>query len=176
MKRCFAVFGAAALAAMLTSCSSAPAANENHDADIKALKDNEAQWNKDFEAKDADKLAAHYTDDATLMTPGQPASKGKDAITKAFKEMVGDPALTLKFSADRVEVAKSGDIAYTQGTYTMTATDRGTGKPMTDKGSYVTVYKKQPDGSWKAVEDAAVSEVPPPSPEPPKTAHASKKK
>ena len=29
---------------------------------------------------------------------------------------------------------------------------------MTDSGSYLTVYKKQEDGSWKAVEDFVVSD------------------
>ena len=161
MKRCFAVFCAAGLIALLNACSEAPA---NTDADMKALKDNEAQWNKDYEAKDVNKIAAHYADDAVLMNPGMPASKGKAAIQKTLSDMVGDPALSLKFEADHVDVA--GNMAYTQGHYTMTATDPATKKPMNDHGSYVTVYKKQADGSWKAVQDAAISEVPPPAPPP----------
>ena len=35
----------------------------------------------------------------------------------------------------------------------MTMTDKATGKPATSAGSYLTVYKRQADGSWKAVED-----------------------
>jgi hypothetical protein len=34
---------------------------------------------------------------------------------------------------------------------------------MTDHGGYVTVYKKEADGAWKAVSDINVSEVPPPA-------------
>src|SRR5215469_16090827 len=154
--------------AILTGCSQAPATNA--DADIKALKDTEAQWNQDFAAKDADKIVAHYTDDAVLMNPGMPASVGRPAIQKTIKDMVGDPALSIKFQATQVEVAKSGDVAYTHGNYTMTMTDPATKKVLNDKGSYITVYKKQADGSWKAVEDAAISEVPPPAPEPDKMA------
>ena len=39
-------------------------------------------------------------------------------------------------------------------------------KPQSDKGSYVTVYKKQADGSWKAASDIATNETPaiPPPP------------
>jgi ketosteroid isomerase-like protein len=33
-----------------------------------------------------------------------------------------------------------------------------------DKGTYLTVFKKQSDGSWKAVEDFTASEIPPPAP------------
>jgi ketosteroid isomerase-like protein len=32
-------------------------------------------------------------------------------------------------------------------------TDKATSKPATSTGSYLTVYQKQDDGSWKAVED-----------------------
>ena len=78
--------------------------------------------------------------------------------------MVSDPALSLKFHATKVEVAKSGDVAYTQGTYTLTLTDPQTKQVINDHGSYVTTYRKQPDGTWKAVADIATSEVPPPAP------------
>jgi ketosteroid isomerase-like protein len=90
-----------------------------------------------------------------------PASKGREAIRKTLTEMVADPALSLKFQPSLVEVAKSGDFAYTQGTYTMTITDPSSKKIITDHGSYVTTYRKQPDGSWKAVADISTSEVPP---------------
>jgi ketosteroid isomerase-like protein len=63
-------------------------------------------------------------------------------------------------------VAKSGDVAYTQGSYTMVMTDPQTKQVINDHGSYVTTYRKQPDGTWKAVADIATSEVPPPVPPP----------
>lgn len=172
MKRPFVFLGAAALAVLMSGCSETPAtsAAAGHDADVQAIKNIEAQWNKDFAAKDADKLAAHYTDNAVLMNPGAPPSVGQDAIRKTIGAMVGDPAFSLKFEPTQVEVSKSGDMAYTQGTYEMTMTDAGTRKVVNDKGTYLTVYEKQPDGSWKAVEDAAISEIPPAAPEPEKKA------
>jgi len=134
------------------------------DAAAQALRQNEDQWNKDYESKDIGKLLAHYTDDAVLMAPGMPASHGKEAIGKVLKEMIQDPKLSLKFHATRVEVSKGGDLGFTEGSYTMTMTSPATKKPMTDRGSYVTVYKKQADGSWKAISDIATSEVPPAPP------------
>jgi ketosteroid isomerase-like protein len=72
--------------------------------------------------------------------------------------------LALSFKASKVDVAKSGDLGYTQGTYKMTMTDPTTHKPVEDHGTYVTTYRKQADGSWKAVTDIASSSVPPPAP------------
>jgi hypothetical protein len=43
----------------------------------------------------------------------------------------------------------------------MTVTDEATHRVINDHGSYVTTYRKQPDGSWKAESDIATSEVPP---------------
>lgn len=157
----FAVIGLFVYALFTTGCSQSQAtATDSHEADAKAIRDTEDTWNKDFEAKDAARLLAHYSDDATLMGPGMPAAHGTEAIRKVLGEMVSDAALSLKFHAARVEVARSGDIGCTEGTYTMTMTNPVTKKPMTDKGSYVTVYKKQADGAWKAFSDIATSEVP----------------
>ena len=164
MKRFAAVCAACALALLLTGCAAEP---DNRDADVKALKDNEAQWNQDYVAKDVDKIAAHYADDAVLMTPGAPSATGKDPIKKALKELISDPAFTLKFTAAKVEAARSGDVGYTQGTYVMTVTDPNTKQAINDHGSYVTTYRKDSSGNWKAVADIATSEVPPPAPAPP---------
>lgn len=156
------LFGLISLALVLASCAPVPA--DTHDADTKAIKDNETQWNADWAAKDLEKLVAHYAEDGALMAPGMPVSSGKEAIRKTFKEMIGDPVLSLKFQASKVEVSKGGDIGYTQGSYTMTMTDPNSKQVINDHGSYVTTYRKQPDGSWKAVADIAASEVPPPAP------------
>lgn len=152
------------LVALLSSCAQTPVTADTHDADIQAVKDVETQWNKDYEAKDYDKIVAHYADDAILVAPGAPASQGKETIQKEIKDMMADPALSLKFHATRVDAAKSGDLVYTAGSYTMTMTDPATKKPASDKGSYVTVYRKQTDGSWKATVDIASSENPPAPP------------
>ncbi len=145
----------AALALTMTACQAG-----NHDADAKVIQDNEVQWNQDLVSKDVDKLMSHYADDAVLMGPGMPPSSGKDAIRTVMKEMVSDPAMSLKFRASKIEVANSGDIAYTRGSYTMTMTDPQTNQVVNDHGSFLTTYRKQADGTWKAVSDIASSELP----------------
>jgi len=161
MKRLAALWAAAAVALMVTACNQAP---DTHEADVAAIQANETQWNSDYAAKDLDKIVSHYADDAVLMVPGTPSTSGKSAISASLKGMVADPALTLKFQSSTVEVAKSGDVAYTQGTYTMTLTDPQTHQVINDHGSYVTTYRKQPDGTWKAVADIATLQVPPAAP------------
>jgi uncharacterized protein (TIGR02246 family) len=167
---------AGAVAAVTLAALSGCAQPDTRDTDTKAIKDLEIQWVRECAAKNADKVLAHYADGAVLMPPGMAASVGKDAIGKVLKEMVADPALSLKFQAGKVEVARSGDLAYSQGSYTMTATDPTSKRPVHDHGSYVTVYRKQADGSWKAVADVASSAVAPSPPAPPAPSAAAKKR
>ena len=156
MKILAALCVSSAMGLMLMGCGQP----DTHDADVKAIKDTEARWNQDFAAKDPVKLVDHYASDAVLITPGMPASSGTTAIGTLLQTMVADPALSLTFHASKVEVAKSGDLGYTQGSYTLTATDPQTKQVTNDHGSYVTTYRKQADGTWKAVVDIASSEVP----------------
>jgi|GEM_PF-604170 len=152
-------YAAAALAGILltlTGCSDAP---DNRAADAKAIRDIETQWKSEYAAKELDKVGAHYADDAVLMTQGSPAASTAEARKELLKGMLADPAFALSFEATSVEVAKSGELAASRGTYTMTMTDPVTKKPVNDHGNYVTVYRKQ-TGTWKAVSDINVSDVP----------------
>lgn len=153
----------AAVALSLSACNPAPPAAppDTHDADVKAISDAEAQASQAWAAKDPEKIMALYADDVVLMTPGAEAVHGKDALRTSMKGMLADPAISLTFQASKVDVAKSGDLGYTMGSYKLTMTDPATHKPMNDHGSYVTTFRKQADGSWKAEADIATSEVPP---------------
>ena len=150
-----------ALSALLTGCmNSTP---DTRDADVSALKDTEAGWVKDAATKDVEKWVAHYTDDASVLLPDTPILTGKDAIRGGLKPMMSDPNFAVTFGATKVDVAKSGDLGYTQGTYSMTTSNPKTKAPVTEKGKYLTVYRKQADGTWKSVEDTFMADAPPPT-------------
>lgn len=149
----FSIAAAGALA--LSGCGM----NKGHHVDaekvVADIKAQEAQWQKDYAAKDADALTAHYADDATLLEPGaKPAASAADR-RKSILALIGAPNFGLTFAADRVEVSKSGDLAYSRGPFTLQTTDKATGKPVTIKGTYLTVWQKR-DKEWKAVEDVIV--------------------
>lgn len=150
---------------LLAGCNSAPTTPAAPAVDLVAeqskIRDIESNWVKEAAAKDLEKSVSHYADDAVMMSPGVPAAKGKEAIHAAWKALLDDPNSKLNFSSDRVEISSSGDLATTKGSYTLTVTNPKTKKPIEDKGSYVTVFKKQADGSWKAIEDINSSEVAP---------------
>ena len=73
-------------------------------------------------------------------------------LRAGMKDAVADPKFSLDLKTVKVNVSKD-DLAYSQGTYSTSATDPKTKKVMAETGRYVEVYKKQADGSWKIVED-----------------------
>jgi uncharacterized protein (TIGR02246 family) len=124
-----------------------------------ALRDLDAQWSAAAGAKDLDKTVSFYSDDAIVMPPNAPSATTKEAIRSAWKEMLTTPGAAISWKATKVEVAKSGDLAYVSGTYEEAMTD-ASGKPVKDHGKYVEIFKKQADGTWKVVADIWNSDLP----------------
>ena len=122
---------------------------------VDAIKADEVHWNADWQARDDAKIASHYAAGATLMIPDGPVVTGAAAIQTAVKQTLEDPGFTLAFSSDKVDVAASGDLAASRGGFKQTSTDPKTKAVVTATGAFVTVYRPQKDGSWKAVWDIA---------------------
>jgi uncharacterized protein (TIGR02246 family) len=109
---------------------------------------------------DTTAMAANYTDDAVVMSPGAEAWRGRDAVRKGFAGMVAQmPIKDMSLRIDDVMVG--GDLAVETGTYEMTVQPQG-GREMKDKGKYLVVWKRQADGSWKIARDIFNSDAPPP--------------
>lgn len=145
---------------ILTGCSQSPVP-DNRQTEAKALREGEvAAFVKDWGGKDAGRIAAHFTEDGNLIVPNGPTMTGKDTIATAMKGALADPNWSLAMQPVHVEVSRSGDLGYTRGTYVLTATDPTTNKAVTEKGRFVTVFRKGADGAWKAVEDINNAEAP----------------
>jgi uncharacterized protein (TIGR02246 family) len=145
---------------ILTGCSQSPAP-DSREANVHALREGEvAAFVKDWGGKDAERIAAHYTDDGTVMFPNSPVMTGKDAIGKAMKDVLADPNWSLALQPVQVEVSTSGDLGYSRGTYVLTATDPASKKVATEKGRFVTIFRKEAHGSWKAIQEISNAEAP----------------
>ena len=122
-------------------------------AEERAIRATESAWMAAYNKHDANGLASQYEDGASLATYGVALMTDAAARNAFLAGIASDPALKVDFASDRIIVAACGDLASSRGHYTMTFTDPATRKPRTETGSYLTVYRKAADGSWKAVED-----------------------
>src|SRR5215472_490491 len=109
-------------------------------------------WLKVFAAKDLEKSVAFCADDGSVLAPNAPIATGKKAIGQLFSAFFALPGFGISWTDTKTEVAKSGELGYTSGTYQFTFNDPS-GKAIVDKGKYVTVWKKQKDGGWKVMLD-----------------------
>jgi len=164
----------ALVAIALAGACAPPPAPDTRAQDEAAIRALETAWSATLQAKDLDKFVANYAPDAVVLAPNAPIATTPADIRKGLGDFLALPGLNMSFRTTAVTVARSGDIGYAYGAYDMTMTGPD-GKPMSDKGKYVTVYKKQADGSWKAVVDTFNSDMPPAPAAPPPAPPAKKK-
>jgi ketosteroid isomerase-like protein len=117
----------------------------------------DAEWSAAAAAKDVDKTVSYYSDDAIVLPPNAVAARTKEAVRAQWKGDL-DSLIKGSWTPTRVEVAKSGDMAYVSGTYEWTYKD-ASGKVINDTGKYLEVWEKQADGSWKCGADAWNSDL-----------------
>ena len=116
------------------------------------LRDLDAKWAKAAATKDVDQTIAFYSDDAIVLPPNAASAVTKDAIRNGWKEMFASPGFVISWQPTRVEVGKSGQMAWVSGTYASTMND-ARGKSINDRGKYLEVWEKQTDGNWKCAAD-----------------------
>ena len=161
MKSLIVIPASVALALSVAACdrSTAPAADnagataEVATADAEAVEQAFATFNADIVAKNVDAIKAHYASDAVMIIPGQAPFTGIDAITADYTAYAADPAGKYAPGAETTTISSGGDMAYGEVNYQTTFTNPKTKAVETQDRYNLTVYKKQPDGSWKVVRD-----------------------
>lgn len=94
------------------------------------------------------------------MGPNRPALFGKAALEKRKRK--GHKKWNYESQDIKIEETQVfGDYGFARGTYTATLTAKTGGKTRKVDGKYLTIFKRQADGSWKIFRDCYNSNVPP---------------
>jgi uncharacterized protein (TIGR02246 family) len=136
---------------------------DNQEPEVKSIRELEHKAREAAKAKDLDRYVSFYADDAVLLWPGASMVTGRAAIREFMRVFFSMPDFSLSFETAHVEVSRAGDFAYTCGTNKVTLVNPN-GEKMKDSGKYLTVYRKQSDGTWKVVADTGNSDLPAPVP------------
>jgi ketosteroid isomerase-like protein len=121
-------------------------------ADEQAIRKLDKEWSAAAQSKDVGKTVAFYAADGSAFPFNAPIATGTEQIQKVWTGLMAMPGFSLTFAPTKIEVAKSGDLAYDVGTFELKFND-ASGKPTTEIGKYVVVWKKQPDKQWKVAAD-----------------------
>ncbi len=105
----------------------------------------------------AEAFRTFAAEDGMLLPLGEHPVKGRDAI---FATMAEGPKYELEWAPEAADVAKSGDLGYTWGESIVRRTGED-GKPIVRHGKYLTVWKRQRDGTWRFVLDMGNPSPPP---------------
>lgn len=127
------------------------------------LRDLDTQWSKAAAAKDLERTLAYYSEDAIVLPPNATSAATKETIRNVWKDVLATSGLVITWEPAKVKLGKSGEMAWVSGTYELTMND-ASGKPANDRGKYLEVWEKQPDGNWKCAADMWNSDLAGPAP------------
>lgn len=109
------------------------------------------EFMKAVAAKDSRALvAAFYAPDAVLLPPNQAVVEGRENIRLALQGMMDAGVTSIKLTTKRVW--STGALAFARATYTLSMTPAD-GVPVEDVGKSLVCYRRQPNGSWRAILD-----------------------
>lgn len=122
------------------------------------------QWAIYLQTKKIDPLMALYTKDAMFLDSTGERIIGQAAIRNLCRQVMA--AFNANLTLYSIRSESSGELAYESGNYMETLTPTVTGAAQTIHGSYIMVFKLQPDGTWRIMEQMW-TEAPPAAPTPP---------
>lgn len=79
---------------------------------------------------------------------------GRSDIRAAMAPLLSDSTIRFRWTPTRAVVSESGDLGFTLGPYEVVAADPAPGEEaVRSRGMYLTVWRRQADGSWRVVTD-----------------------
>ena len=112
-----------------------------------------------WRAGNAGDIINQYADDAFVLYPNQPPVSGRAAILDYFRGFFAEFRQD-DFALASSEIHIAGKWAFDRGTYRWKGTPRAGGSAAEDRGKYLVVLERQPNGAWKVARDMDNSDLP----------------
>jgi len=93
----------------------------------------------------AEAFRTYFEPEGIQFPNGLSPVRGRQAVYESLKDVPDN--YILKWDPELAEVSESGDLGWTWGYYTASYTDSN-GEDKKSYGKYLTVWHRQPDGSW----------------------------
>jgi ketosteroid isomerase-like protein len=116
-------------------------------------------WVQDLRNKQLEAILKFYAPDAVFLLPSGDRITGSAALRTLFQNIMATFHSDLTLHSQNLET--SGDLAYDSGDFQETLTTIATGAKITSKGSYIIIFKRQPNGSWQIVQHVWTGTPPP---------------
>lgn len=138
------------LVIVLAACTGKHKKDHNNDAFAKMeLMDTDREFSKMSAEKGMKTAFIEYLDsNGVLLRPNRLPIAGADAIDFLIQQ--NDTDFTLTWEPSNAAIARSGELGYTYGIYAL----RPSVKDTVIYGTYVSIWKKEGNGTWKYVLDS----------------------
>lgn len=125
----------------------------------KSLRESESAFAKSVAEGDRETFSSFIAEDATLLGgPGQ-AVHGREAIVAAWEPFFSEGGPRLKWEPSDSQVRPDGSFGKTRGPYWLTTLTKD-GQMSSVQGTFMSVWLRQDDGSWKVVFDGGSAPCP----------------
>lgn len=101
----------------------------------------------------ADGWVSFFSETGAMVVEGIGEVRGPEAIRKIIEPGFADPSASLRWEPLRAEMAQSGDLGYTVGRFQNIVVDSTGADQVVRQGIYVSIWRRQADGSWKVEMD-----------------------
>jgi ketosteroid isomerase-like protein len=101
-----------------------------------------------------------FAEDGAMFPQGRPPIRGHEAIRNLMGPVFEIEAFSLTWEPLEAEVSADGSLGYTHGTFESRYPGPA-GEVSVTTGKYLTVWRKQADGSWKVAADIGNDDPPP---------------
>ena len=146
MKRLVLTFAVALIVASIFIVAFPQAAKQSSPDLQSAVRNADEAWAKAIAEKSIERTLEMYDAEAVTAGSAMLPANGIADVRAMWTKMFAQPDFSLGWKIEKVLIAKSGTIAYSSGTWTWGS------KPV---GPYLAVWRRQTNGSWKVLIDAA---------------------
>ena len=119
----------------------------------------ETSFSLSVENQDSELFRSFIDADARFV--GGDISRGPDAVAAAWAVFFAADGPRIQWRPQIIEVLEDGTLALSRGPYRMTTTDAN-GVVSEHWGTFNSIWRRQPDGTWKVVFDAGSPAAAPP--------------
>lgn len=159
MRRVCGLACAVVMAAGVVSCGGGAPTQEFGKQDGDQIRQMIQDFVAAYNAKDIEKVAGHFSPNASLMPPNRSTLRGVDSIKGYFQIRVTDEGGT-NLAIEPAVIEGHGTLAYCVGTYSMTLQPADGTTPRSDRGRVVWIARKI-GGQWRFEWQIMSSDLPP---------------
>ena len=106
-------------------------------------------FNQAMADRDMNRFLSFVAEDAVFSSAD---ARGRDGVRKAWAPFFEPNGPTISWAPTKAEALVAGDVGYTIGTWERHTKDARGGE-VVRRGQYLTVWRKQTDGAWRATFD-----------------------